>query len=75
MKLTLTASEESNINDQHWIFRATTAHESVLFKPDAFMAQKLLSTTKAPHLRTSAIVKKLHEFAEVIELETSTTLT
>ena len=60
--------------DPHRLCEAKTAHDSVLGKIDASLAQKQLTITEAPHLDTKALIAKLDEVAKSVDLDVSTIL-
>ena len=60
--------------DRYRLWKAKTAHDSVLGKIDASLAKKPLTITKAPHLDTKALLPKLDEVAKSIDLDVSAIL-
>ena len=76
-----TDSEDDNIvcdisiqADQAWLCRAKHAHNLVLWKTDASLVKKILTTSDAPHLNTKALIQKLDEVAKTAYLDVSTIL-
>ena len=64
---------DTNI-DHYWLCKAKTAHDSVLGKIDASLAKKPLTITEAPHLDTKALISKLDEVAQSVDLVVSAIL-
>ena len=46
----------------------------MLGKPDASLVKKFLTTSDAPHLDTKALIQKLDEVANIVDLDVSTIL-
>ena len=74
-------SEDDNIAcdisiqaDQAQLCPAKQAHDTVLGKTDASLAKKCLTASYAPHLNTKALIQKLDEVAETVDLDVSTIL-
>ena len=76
-----TDSEEDNIvcdlsiqADKARLCQAKQAHDLVLGKTDASLANKYLTASDAPHLNTQALIQKLDEVAKTVDLDVSTIL-
>ena len=76
-----TDSEDDNIvcdiiiqADQARLCQAKQAHDSVLEKTDASLAKRCLTASDAPHLNTKALIQKLDEVANTVDLDVSTIL-
>ena len=60
--------------DQPQLCQAKQAHDIVLGKTDASLAKKCLTASYAPLLNTKALIQKLDEVAETVDLDVSTIL-
>ena len=66
--------EVSTNTGQYRLCRAKLAHDSLLGKLDTSLTKKVLTATEAPHLDTKALIAKLDEFSEMVDLDVSTIL-
>ena len=60
--------------DQARLCQAKQAHNLVLGKTDASAAKKCITASDAPHLNTKALIQKLDEIAQTVDLDVSTIL-
>ena len=60
--------------DQARLCQAKQAHDLVLGKTDASLANKCLTASDAPHLNTQALIQKLDDVAKTVDLDVSTIL-
>ena len=66
---------ERNTHADHYrLCKAKAAHDAVLGKTDASLANKPLTATVASHLDTKSFIAKLDEVAKTIDLDVSMTL-
>ena len=75
----ITDSENDNIvcdlslqADQARLCQAKQAHDLVLGKTDASLAEKCLTVSDAPRLNTKALIRKIGEVAKTVDLDVST---
>ena len=61
--------------DQTQLYQAKQAHDLVLGKTHASLVKKYLTTSDARHLDTKALIQKLDEVVEKVDLDVSTILT
>ena len=72
--LKMTIRDISIQADQTPLCLAKQAHDLVLGKTDALLVKKFLTTSDAPHLNTKAVIQKLDEVANTVDLDVSTIL-
>ena len=65
---------EFKANDHYRLCKARAAHDLVLNTAVALLAEKPLSATAAPHLRTQDLITKLDGVATVVDLDVRTIL-
>ena len=66
---------EINTHADHYrLCKAEAAHDAVLWKVDASLAEKPLTAIEATHLVTKCLTAKLDEVAKTIDLDVSTIL-
>ena len=66
---------EVNTHADHYrLCKTKAAHDAVLGKVDASLAQKPLTVNEAPHLDTKSLIAKLDDVAKTVDLDISTIL-
>ena len=66
---------EINTHADHYrLFQAKAAHDAVLGKIDASLAEKPLTTNEVQHLNTKSLIAKLDDVAKTVDLDVSTIL-